>query len=357
MKRVLMLAPVPATAAATRFRLQQFIPFLRDDGIDACIRPFLTQAELAVLYGRSSPTRLMRTAASAIGGRLRDLASAASVDLIVVQREAALAGPPVIEWAISHGLQRPMVFDFDDAIWVPYISPTYGRWLPRLLKMPGKTNFNLKAAQGVIAGSQHLADYARALNPRVTVIPTVVDTDQFTPLPHENAVPVLGWIGTHSTAPYLRRILPALARLARTHRFVLRVVGANFVAPGVPLEVVPWTLDNEITNFQTLDIGLYPMDDDAWSRGKSGFKAVQYMACGVPTVASPVGPVLQMVSPGESGFFAATQDEWVQSLALLLDDHRLRRRMAEQGRDVVATNWSLRKFAPLFVSVIRDAMS
>jgi glycosyltransferase involved in cell wall biosynthesis len=357
MKHVLMLAPVPFTAAATRFRLSQFLPALRDAGIQATIRPFLNPRELSVLYSRPGPVQMAQVACVALGGRLRDLAFAMEADLIFVQRELALVGPPLLEWTIATLLQKPTVFDFDDAIWEPYSSPTYGPWLSRLVKMPQKTRFSVRTAKEVIAGNHYLAQYARTMNQRVTVIPTVVDTDVFTPQRTKNEIPVLGWIGSHSTVAYLVHLLPALARLALTHRFVLRVIGAKITAPGVPLDVRPWSLQNEVSDFQSLDIGLYPMTDDRWSRGKSGFKAVQYMACGVPVVASPVGPIPNLICDGENGFLARNEDEWVDRLKRLLDDSATMTKFGEAGRDTVATSWSLRKFAPVFVEVLHRAMS
>lgn len=357
MKQVLMLCPVPATAAATRFRLQQFVPYLFGRGIAATIRPFLTATELTLLYAPQKPVAMTKMACAALGRRLEDLVTASRCDLVVIQREAALVGPPVIEWALTRAVGVPLVFDFDDAIWEPYVSPTYGRWLPRLVKMPQKTNYTVRVARQVIVGNEHLAAYARRHNANVTVVPTVVDTDVFEPRVKSNPVPVIGWIGTHSTAAYLLRLAPALQRLARTHAFVLRVVGADVVLPGVPTEVRAWNLAREVADFQSLDIGLYPMVDDAWSRGKSGLKAVQYMACGVPVVASPVGSVLGIITPGHNGYLARSDDDWVRLLTNLLEDAGLRQRIGDAGRATAVCDWSLRKFAPVFADVLERGMA
>ncbi len=357
MKRVLMLCPVPATAAATRFRLQQFVPYLNDVGIAATIRPFLNASELSMLYAPQQPVAMAKMACAALWRRLDDLVTANQCDLVVIQREAALVGPPVIEWAMTRALRVPMVFDFDDAIWEPYVSPTYGRWLPRLVKMPQKTNYTLRVARQVVAGNEHLAAYARRYNANVTIVPTVVNTDIFEPGAKANQVPVIGWIGTHSTAPYLQNLAPALQRLARKHAFVLRVVGGDVAIPGVTTEVRSWSLEREVADFQSLDIGLYPMVDDAWSRGKSGFKAVQYMACGVPVVASPVGSVLGIIDAGQNGYLAKSDDDWVRLLGLLLEDTDHRRRMGAVGRTTAVCDWSLRKFAPVFADVLIRGMA
>ena len=356
-KRLLVLAPAPPTAASTRFRLQQFFPALRAAGVEPVLRPFLDERGFDVLYRSGRPGAKARAGARAVVGRLSDLARAARADAVLVHREAALVGPPLVEWAVSRLLGRPLLFDVDDAVWIPYASPTYGRALSRLLKAPGKARFTLAAARQVICGNSYLAEYARRWNPRVAVVPTVVDTSVFRPAPVRNPAPVLGWIGTHSSVQYLQAVLPALRRLAARRRFVLRVVGAAPDAPGVPLEVVPWSLEGEVAAFQSLDVGLYPLMEDPWSLGKSGFKAVQYMACGVPPVASPVGVVTEIVTDGENGFLAADEDRWVDRLERLLDDERLRRRLGERARADAVERWSLAAHASRFVEVVRGAFS
>jgi glycosyltransferase involved in cell wall biosynthesis len=350
-----MLAPAPGSAASTRFRLEQFFPALRAAGIEPVLRPFLDEEGFALLYRRGAPLGKLVAAARAFSGRLADLLRSVGAAGVLVHREAALVGPPLLEWLLAH--VRPLIFDLDDAVWVPYASPTYGALLSRLLKAPKKAFYTLSAARRVIAGNRYLADHARRFNTRVDVIPTVVDTGLFVPSPTENATPVLGWVGTHSTLQYLRALVPALQRLTQRRKFVVRVVGATLDAPGVVVENRPWSLAREVNEFQAFDVGLYPLVEDAWSLGKSGFKAVQYMACGVPVVASPVGVTTEMVRDGENGFLAASEDEWVSRLEALLDDAALRRRLGQAGRAEAEARWSLSHHAPRFVEIVTEAVA
>jgi glycosyltransferase involved in cell wall biosynthesis len=353
-RRLLVLAPAPTSAASTRFRLEQFFPALRQAGIEPVLRPFLDEEGFRVLYQPGHALGKMEAAARALAGRATDLIRSLRAAAVLVHREAALVGPPVIEWLLSQG--RPLLFDLDDAVWVPYASPTYGAFLSRLLKAPKKTFFTLAAARQVITGNRYLADEVRRFNPHVDVVPTVVDTDVFRPAATENQVPVIGWVGTHSTLQYLRSLAPALTRLTQRRRFRLRVVGGTFHAPGVAVENRPWALEREVGDFQSLDIGLYPLVEDAWSLGKSGFKAVQYMSCGVPVVASPVGVTREMIRDGVNGFWAASDDEWVARLEALLDDAALRKRLGEAGRAEAETRWSLQTHAPRFVQIVEGVM-
>jgi glycosyltransferase involved in cell wall biosynthesis len=355
--KLLVLAPCPTSAASTRFRLEQFFPALRAAGIEPILRPFLDERGFATIYDRGAPLAKLGAAMRAIAGRIADLVRSFDVGAVLVHREAALVGPPILEWLLTRALRRPVIFDLDDAVWVPYASPTYGALLSRLFKAPGKTHFTLSAAARVIAGNPYVADYARRYNAATEVIPTVVDTDQFRPAPvAPREVPVIGWIGTHSSLQYLRAIVPALERLRRRRPFTLKVVGATLDAPSLQIDNVPWTLEREVEDFRSLDVGLYPLVEDAWSLGKSGFKAVQYMACAVPVVASPVGVTVDIVRDGVSGFLARSDDEWVARLDQLLASAELRRRLGDRGREEAELHWSLRTHAPRFVDVVRSTV-
>src|SRR5882672_2993490 len=219
--RVLFLTPNPIEAANTRYRVCQFLPHLESRGIECEIVPFISSELFHDLYRRGRIVRKMAGMARSALGRVADVMRARRFDVVCVSREAMLFGPPVIEWLIGKVVRRPMVFDFDDALFVSYVSPTYGRFAS-WLKCPSKSSRILAMSSHIIAGNEYLASYARRHNRRVTVMPTVVDTELFDgadprrrPCLDSSAGPVIGWIGSHSTAQYLDLIAPALQRLAR----------------------------------------------------------------------------------------------------------------------------------------------
>jgi glycosyltransferase involved in cell wall biosynthesis len=363
---VLALTTNTEKTACTRFRLLQYAPYLQQEGIALTVRPFLDERLERALYRAGGAHRKIFGLLKAAAGRIRDLIDGLNASVIYVLREAALIGPPLLEIALAKGARRPLVFDVDDPVWERYASPVYGR-LAMLLKMPQKANTLFRLASHVIAGNAYVARYARRFTSAVTVIPTVVDTEQFTarsprgPAAQKSAVTV-GWVGSHSTAPYLESILEPLCAAGHRRPFRLLVVGAGKPLDlpatkslyGAGLEQRSWTLKDEIASFQEIDIGLYPIRKDRWSVGKSAFKAIQYGAVGIPTVASPVGAVRDVVIDGKTGVLAETPAQWAKGVTRLIADPALRDRMGRAARKRIHNQYSLQNWAPRWVEVIKN---
>lgn len=357
--RVLALVPyLFDTSPGQRFRIEQWEPFLREYGVEIEYHAFEDPELHDVLYRPGAFGRKIRLIAGAVGRRTRTVSVLRSYDLVYIFREAALLGPPVFErWA---QLARvPIVFDFDDAIFVPYKSPSNGYL--SLLKFPSKTRTICGMSAHVMAGNPYLAEYARAVNDRVTVVPTTIDTDKYAPVAERSTDDriVIGWSGSYSTVQHLDHLRSALQRLARTERFTLRVIGTpSYELEGVEVEAMPWRAASEVEDLSQIDVGVMPLPDDPWSRGKCGLKALQYMALGIPTVCSPVGVNSEIVEDGINGFLAATEADWVARLAELLRSAELRKRLGAAGRATVKARYSAKSQAPrvygIFESVCRS---
>ena len=283
--------------------------------------------------------------------RLKLVFRVGSYDLVVIQREAMMFGPAFFEWLYGIVGKVPTVLDLDDATYVPYISPRFGR-LGSYFKFFGKTDRLIDRSSLVVCGNRFIAEYVEDRGNRAIIIPTVVDGDKFCPLEHNNEVVVIGWIGTHSTYQFLERLFPVFRRLSAKYQFVVRVIGSGKRAidlPGVEVEVLDWDLGREISDFQTLDIGVYPIfpggsANSAWIQGKSGFKAIQYMAVGVPFVMSPIGVCDEIGDPDKTHLNAETDDDWYNSLDLLLSDRHRSRSIGDAGRAFFKANYDLSRF-------------
>ena len=358
--KVLALSPIPEEGAGCRFRIAQYVPYLRSAGFDVTISPFYTQDYFKLVYQRG---RYVAKASKFVGLAMRrwaELLSVTQYDLVFLYREAIPLGPPILESLIARS-GVPIVYDFDDAIFLQNVSEA-NRAIS-FLKDPGRVATILKRSTQVVVGNEFLAAYARRHNTAVTVIPTAVDTTRF--VPQANRAPaagrrlVVGWIGSPTTFPYLEALAKVLREVSATHPFTLKVSGAGRPVhfPGVDVEEVQWSLGEEVSLFNTCDIGVYPLTDDEWSKGKCGFKAIQCMACGVPVVAAGVGVNREIILDGVNSFLASTHDDWVAKLSRLLSDEALRARMAVAGRQTIEERYSLRVTAPRLAAVFAAAVN
>ena len=354
--RILALSPVPYEGAGCRFRISQYVPYLATQGIDVTVAPFYDREFFRLVYEPRRHARKALLFLKQTAARVMAIARADRYDAIWIYREVLPIGPPILESVLSV-CRRPLLYDFDDAVFLPNTSEA-NRYLAAL-KFPGKTGWIIRRATQVIAGNEYLASYARRLNPSVHVIPTAVDTGVFVPtsIARDAVAPlVIGWIGTPTTAPYVTPLGATLAALASRHAFTFRMSGGgtDLAFPGVHIEHPAWSLGGEVALFNTCDIGVYPMPDDDWARGKSGFKAIQFMACGVPVVASPVGINVEIIQDGVNGFLASTPADWEQKLGTLIADPELRHRMGAAGRRTVEARYSVQVNAPRVAAVLRQ---
>lgn len=349
-----ILAIVPSlydTSPGQRFRMEQWAPLLERKGVEIDFHSFECDELNSTLYAPGQTARKLELVFRAFGRRLALMRSLPGYDAVYVFREAALLGPALLERWIGRG-DVPMVFDFDDAVFVPYKSPSNGYL--SLLKFPGKTRTICKLATHVIAGNSYLAEYAARVNRRVTIVPTTIDTEKYTfEQTRETSEPVIGWSGSYSTVQHLDTLRSSLERLRKKESFRLRVIGTpRFKLEGVEVEATPWRSHTEVEELRSIDIGVMPLPDDPWSRGKCGLKALQYMALGIPTICSPVGVNGEIISDGENGFLAATEEEWIDKMTRLLQSSRLREKLGRAGRATVEEKYSAAVQAPRVFAVL-----
>jgi len=355
------LAPYPEHAPSTRFRLVHFVEPLASSGIRLEILPLFDRAEYGILSGSGRGARKVGLLLRAMGRRLTQLQRAGKADGVLVHRELS----PVLAGAFLRVLDRassPLVYDFDDAVFLP---PKGGSPFLRMLRTPRASTAALcRAADLVLAGNSHLADFAREVRGReegTTVFPTVIDTDRYRPAgasTDPDALPTVGWIGTHTTTPYLESLAGELREAAALAPFRLLVVSNREPEglEGLPVTFQRWSEEEELRALHSMDVGLYPVPEDAWTVGKCGFKAIQYMACGIPVLASPVGVLQDIVKERETGFHARSGEDWVTRLRDLVESPPLRRRMGEAGRARAVADYSVASVLPTLVARLHDLL-
>ncbi len=345
MAKILFVIPYPpGHAPSQRFRFEQYLPALAAAGHRYRLAPFLSRATWDILYRPGHTGAKAWGIAAGFARRLALLLAAPAYDFVFVHREAAPLGPPVLEWVLAKVLRKRLIYDFDDAIWIPNTSAA--NQLAAGLKWAHKVGSICRWAYKVSCGNAYLAAYARRFNPNVVVNPTTIDTDHLhnrVREQHPASLPVIGWTGTHSTLKYLDQVVPVLARLeAEGVPFEFRVISNQ--PPALPLRSLqfqPWRKDTEIADLLGFDIGLMPLEDDAWAQGKCAFKALQYMALGIPALVSPVGMNAEVVQSGVSGELCATPADWYAALRGLLTDASRRRALGAAARRTVVARYSV----------------
>jgi glycosyltransferase involved in cell wall biosynthesis len=350
--KVLALARYGRLGASSRIRLYQFLPYLRAQGIEATVAPLCSDQYLRRLYGGARP-ETWRILGEYLQ-RLLMLPRVVRYDLLWIEKELFPGAPAILEAALAR-FRLPYVVDYDDATFHKYDQSPNA--LLRTL-LPHKIDAVMRHATVVTAGNEYLAARARGAGAkRVELIPTVVDLDRY---PRFTASgpgrPRLGWIGSPITEGYLARVSDVIAQLSAETGAVPVLIGASAgTLAGLGAEVCPWNEATEVADLASLDVGIMPLPDLPFERGKCGYKLIQYMACGKPVVASPVGVNRQLVEHGVTGYLAETPEEWLAALRRLTGDAELRARMGRAGRAKVEATYSLQAVAPRLLRILEQS--
>lgn len=347
----------PDRNASQRFRIEQFIPYLEAAAFKCDYSWFLNEKDDRIFYRRGSMLQKGLVFLKAIMIRARDAMQAGRYDIIFVQREALMTGSVLFEKQFARSKAK-MVFDFDDAIWLEDTSEANQSF--RWLKRPAKTAEIIAMADHVIAGNSYLARYAQQYNIHVTIVPTVVDTTRYsdTGTAYRPDKPVvIGWMGSHSTMKHFRLLLPVLKKLKEKYQeqIMIKVVtdkSSNAIEPWIVQE--PWSSERELELLRSFDIGVMPLPDDEWSKGKCGFKAIQYMAMKIPAVVAAVGVNTSIITQGVNGFIAAHDEEWEKYLSILIDHNGTRQAIGLAARKTVEQHYSVQSQLPILEALFRS---
>lgn len=352
--KILVLTKYGSLGASSRMRFLQYVPWLRQAGFEVTVQPLLSDKLLLARYQHGAYG--LWPLLSAYFCRFLTLHERHKFDMVWVEKEALPWFPAWFERWLLRGTRY--VLDFDDAVFHNYdlhrsahVRRFYGRRIDLLMK----------SAHLVVAGNRYLAD--RAINAgaqHVEVVPTVVDLARYESRQRYSVAgtPRIVWIGSPSTVQYLLGLAEPLAALSKRLPYKLRVIGGgNVYIPGVDVEAVDWSAETEASAIAECDIGIMPLLDTQWEQGKCAYKLIQYMACGLPTVASPIGANSDVVIDGETGFFADGPSAWVEKLECLLCDTALRDRLGQAGRARVNAAYCLQQTTPRLLDLFTKACS
>ena len=355
-KRLVIIAPYPkGEAPSQRFRFEQYLDFFEEQDYTIEFHAFLSDKTWKALYKEGSFFAKASGMMGSFWRRFLLMFKLRSADVIFIHREASMIGPPVFEWIIAKVLRKKFIYDFDDAIWLPNYSDSNARF--QRLKAYGKVKKIMKWAHVVSAGNQHLLEFAKQYNENVRIIPTTIDLENSHNLStlHSAKVPVIGWTGTHTTMGYLDDLIPVLAELENTHTFVFRIISNQ--APEYDLkslEFVKWNKETEIEDLAKINIGVMPLLDTIWAKGKCGFKGLQYMALEIPAVMSPVGVNTSIVEDGINGFLCSTPEEWKQTFVKLLENESLRVEIGKAGSQTVQQSYSVQANRNNYLNLLKS---
>ncbi|SMG33210.1 Glycosyl transferases group 1 [Marivirga sericea] len=352
--KILFVCPYPFDEAPSqRFRFEQYLPLLEENGYHFHIAPFLNLKAWKILYKPGNGLQKLFWLTRSYGERLLLLLKLRSYDYIFIHREATPFGPPFFEWTTRFIWKKRIIYDFDDAIWLA--DPSEKGSLKARMKWKSKVKTICKWSFKVSCGNDYLAQFAKSYSENVVINPTTIDTKYHQQ--HrisESKTITIGWTGTHSTLPYLKPIIPILDKLYIKNDFELLVISNQTPDFDVKyMRFIQWNKSTEIVDLNEIDIGIMPLTDDIWSQGKCGFKLLQYLAINKAIVASPVGVNQKLIKESDAGFPAESEDQWSKAILTLLTNDSLRQELGDNGRKYIQDYYSVQSNSETFLGLFQ----
>jgi len=352
--KVLFFVVYPKTNASARYRVYKYLDYLQQKDIEYTVCPPMSDSLFRYLYQTRNPFKKMLFYITTYLVRLAQLPKVLTHDVIFIHQGLCYLGPPFLEYAIAK-LNKNIIFDTDDA---NFAKPIFATGIGARFHDRRRIEKLSKLARHVIVSVDFIKQYVAQFNPDVTVMPTSIDLERYTLKDDtsQNDCVVIGWMGNASGLIYLKSLTPVMQRLAKTYNIVVKIISSETVEiPGVTTIFCRWSLQNEISDIQSLDIGIMPLANTEFERGKAGFKLIQYMGVGLPVVCSPVGINAMLVKDGVNGFLGRSEEEWYEKLASLIENAKLRKIMGKEGRKSIEGRFTIEANAPRFVELIKTA--
>ena len=352
-KKILVICPHPENVApGQRLKYEQYFEHFRENGYEITVSPFMTMPLWNIVYKKGHHVQKVLWSLYGYLRRAFDLFRLPFYDSVYIFLWVVPFGPPIFEWLYCL-MNRNIIYDIDDMVFLKpksHVNPFVA-----ILKSKSRIIHLMKKARHVITCTPSLDAFVRQYNANTTDISSTINTDTYIPVnSYTNTGTItLGWSGSHSTVKYLYLLKDVLLDLNRELPLKLLVIGdTNFRIDGLDVTAIPWVEQTEVTDLQKIDIGLYPLPDEEWVLGKSGLKALQYMALGIPTVATAIGANFRVIEDGISGFLVKTEDQWKEQLKLLINNPDLRKRIGQKARERVETFYSVRANKDTYLKIM-----
>lgn len=353
-QKVLILCPYPEHCAPSqRLKFEQYYDYFRQQGIELEISPFMRPAFWEIVYKPGNLHLKMWFTFLGYLRRIKDLFRAGRYDAVYVHLWVTPFGLPFFERLLCMR-SKHVLYDIDDLVYLKanksaangFIAALKGRKKPILL---------MKKAQHIITCTPHLDQFVRQFNTHTTDISSTINTETYLPVERKNSLPVIGWSGSHSTSKYVYLLENVLREVYSEFPFQLKVIGdPSFHIEGIPTKAIAWQEATEVEELNTFDIGIYPLPNEEWVLGKSGLKALQYMALEIPTVATAIGANFRVIEDGVSGFLVNNEAEWKDRLLQLLRDTSIRKTIGKAARERVEQRYSIHANRETYLNCIQQ---
>lgn len=350
----------PDRSPSQRFRFEQYLPFLGENGFEYHFSFLLNERDDKIFYSRGHLFSKFIIVVKSFIIRFRELSQVKKYDIVFVQRECFMLGTSFFEKRYSK-LGAKLIFDFDDSIWLQNVSDANKTFV--WLKNSEKTSKIIQHSKLIFAGNEYLKNYALKFNANVAIVPTTIDTNEYQKnrLSSNNKV-VIGWSGSITTIQHFEYSISVLKKIKEKYsdKIEIKVIGdSNYFNNDLLIKGLAWNKKTEISDLSTFDIGIMPLPDDEWAKGKCGLKGLQYMSLEIPTIMSPVGVNTEIIEDGINGFLASSEEEWVQKLSKLIESKELREKIGKEGRKTVVEEYSVdankQKYLDLFKQLLNSS--
>jgi glycosyltransferase involved in cell wall biosynthesis len=356
-KKILFVAPHRlGRNPCQRFRFEQYLKFFENNGFETSLSYIITKEQDEFFYKPGHYLKKLLVLIKGVAKRISDIKKVRQSDIVFVQREAFMTSSTFFEKQFKKTGTK-FIFDFDDAIWLPNVSDANKNleWL----KDSKKTSKIIKIADFIIAGNAYLADYAKQFNSNVFIIPTTVETNVKYQKSNNTTI-CIGWSGSTSTIKHFELAIPVLLKIKEKygHKVKFKVIGQhNYQHSHLDIQFVNWTAETEIKELEEIDIGIMPLPDDEWAKGKCGLKGLQFMALEIPVVMAAVGVNKLIIKDGENGLLAISEKEWVDKISLLIESEQVRNRIGAAGRKTVVQNYSVISQQQIYLDVFKKNLN